>query len=334
MSDKLSSLYTKRQQDYLKDPSHEDFFLGMNRSLQEREVEFYQYREIEQPIIFVFGPPRSGTTLISQLIASCCDVGYINNLMARFWLTPIHGIRLSKAVLGDQRAHSFQSNYARTQELTDIHEFGYFWRHHLKKEHQSDVVFSQERESTINWEQLKVVLASMQQEFGGAMVFKNIFGSYHLTRLKALLEKVIYVYIRRDPLDTAISILEARKKYYQDLNTWWSYTPIEYLSLKDLDYWQQIAGQVYYLRKYYDQQVENLNAVSIAVEYADLVQQPNLVLEQIAERSRQLYQQDIALISSPPPSLPFRSYSDRDADKQRFEKFMKQFKMQDEHGKV
>ena len=75
---------------------------------------------------------------------------------------------------------------------------------------------------------MRSVLARIQQEFDKPMVFKNIFGSYHLSKLKEILESVVYVYIERDPLDSAISILQARQKYYSDLNTWWSYSPIEY----------------------------------------------------------------------------------------------------------
>jgi len=44
---------------------------------------------VEQlPILYIVGVPRSGTTLLSQLVSRYCPVGYINNLIARCWLRP------------------------------------------------------------------------------------------------------------------------------------------------------------------------------------------------------------------------------------------------------
>jgi hypothetical protein len=41
------------------------------------------------------GVPRSGTTLLYQLIARFLRVGFITNRMARYWMTPIAGAMLS-----------------------------------------------------------------------------------------------------------------------------------------------------------------------------------------------------------------------------------------------
>lgn len=327
MGESLSDFNQKRSAAYQKDAGEEDFLLSMNRVLFEREQRLYQDYPITHPFIFIFGLPRSGTTLISQLLAHSLDVGYINNLMARFWLAPLHGIRLSKSTLKNRRTTNFQSDYAATSDLADIHEFGYFWRFWLKKETMEDITRVNEREEQIDWPGLHRTLANMQHEFDRPMVFKNIFGSYHLRRLRQLLGKVIYVYIERDELDVAVSILEARRKYYPDLNTWWSYTPVEYDLLKDLDYRRQIAGQVYYLKRFYQRQIEHAGAeVTVRVDYREMCKQPQRVLEEVRDCSRRLYQQDIPIVGQPPQSFPFRSYQDRDEEKAIFAGLIEQLR--------
>lgn len=327
MSVSLKDLNKKRKEGYFKDPKEEYFLYEINKKLQAIEMKQYKNYRINYPFLFVFGLPRSSTTLISQIIAYCFDVGYINNFMARFWLAPIHGIRLSKIFLGQKKCKTFQSDYARTTELTDIHEFGYFWRYWLKKENLTDITQVKKREKYIDWKGLKKTLANIQHEFDKPFVFKNIFGSYHIVKLNEVLEKVLYIYIERDPLDVAISILDARKKFYNDLNSWWSYAPVEYNKIKDLNYYEQIAGQVYYLRQYYENEItfSRLNNV-IKVEYADLCANPQRSLARITQTSKELFNIDIELTNKPPKEFPIKTYAGRDEEKAKFKMLLEKFR--------
>ncbi len=328
MPSSLKDLNKKRKKEYYKDHQEEDFLTAMNRLLQEREVANYGDYEIEYPFIFVFGLPRSGTTLLGQLIAYSFDIGYIDNLAARFWLAPVHGIHLSKSVLGNEKKVAFESDYARTSNVADLHEFGYFWRHWLKKETADDHIHCQEREGEIDWEGLKTTLSNIQREFDKALIFKNMFGAYHLKTLSRVLEKALWVYIKRDPLDVAISILEARKKHYDDLNTWWSNIPLEYNELKDLDYYQQIAGQVVYLGRFYDRETQQLSKLFnnvVEVNYREMCFGPAAILNRIEEACYRNWQFELKRAANPPVSFPFRTYNDRQAEKGKFNLLLKKF---------
>jgi len=323
MSDLLKTDYKKRHGSYAKDPDEEKFILKLNRVLQASESRQYQDYAIEFPHIFVIGLPRSATTLTSQLISNCFDTGYINNLAARFWLAPVYGIRLAKSVLKKNQYSSFQSDYARTESLSDIHEFGYFWMHWLLKDRMEGIIKAKEYEQRIDWSGLKTVLANIQHEFGKVMVYKNIYCSYHVKKLITILKKVIFVYVRRDPLDSAVSILQARRKYYSDLNTWWSYAPFEYNRIKALDHWHQIAGQVYYLKRYYDSLVKDFGTDRIIeVDYSDLCHSPINILEKIQVTLKQKFNCNLPIVNQPPRSFPFRTYTDRDDEKAVFSKLI------------
>lgn len=129
---RFDELNLDRENKYLKDPVEENFTRQVNEALLQLEKSTYHDCTIKHPFIFVFGLPRSGTTLLTQLLASTLNLGFINNFVARFWLAPVTGIRLARSLKLESQANSFRSEFGATAGLGDIHEFGYFWRHWLK----------------------------------------------------------------------------------------------------------------------------------------------------------------------------------------------------------
>jgi len=303
---------------YAKDASDEAFLRALNEHLAPRERELYVDCEIEHPFVFVIGLPRSGTTLLSQLLAYCLDVGYATNFAARFWLAPVHGLRLGRILFGAERPAKFESDYARTDESREIHEFGYFWRHWLRKESFADVVHSRELEDTIDWDGLRLTLANVQRELGKPYVGKNMLGAYHIAKLGEMLGKVLWVHVERDPLDAAVSILDARRRHYDDPRHWWSYVPLEYDRLADLDEWHQVAGQVHYLERYYHEEFAQLRDSVVRVGYDALCREPRSVLVEVSARSERLFDEAIPIAADPPATFPIRRHDDRGEDKARF----------------
>ena len=319
-ADTFDDLYGKRQGAYVKEASDEGFLEGLNAYLEPRERELYRDYAIDQPLIFVVGAPRSGTTLLSQLLAYCLDVGYIDNFTARFWLAPVHGIRLSRLITGGPQPGAFESEYARTSRPTDIHEFGYFWRRWLNKHTFDDVVQAAQHEDEIDWAGLRLTLANIQHEFGRPLVAKNMLGAYHMPRLRRELGKVLFVCIERDPLDACISILDARRKYYSDPDAWWSYVPVEYPQLKDLRPLGAdrrpgaLPGRLLRPRA-----GGGRRRRGGARELPGAVRRPREASSAaLLPRQRRRTAAEIAVRAEPPASFPFRTYTDRDADKARF----------------
>lgn len=329
---KHSELNRKRSEDYRK-PEEEESFLGsMNDTLLPLEQSFYTVEKPEHPFLFIFGLPRSGTTLLSQLIAHCLDVGYINNLSARFWRAPVTGIRFAQAVLDTDTFKAFDSHFGATESLADIHEFGYFWREWLKKDSFEHIKNARDIEPDIDWQGLRKTLANMQHQFGRPMIFKNIFGSYHISRINEELGQTLWIYIERDPLDTAVSILKAREKYFDDPDHWWSYVPPEYDKIIDLDYHHQIAGQVHYLKSFYYREMEHLDQKGkniLRITYSDLCEDPAEVLMQVREKLSALYDCEVSKVQDPPELFEYSTYDHRTEEKKRFESILNEFENSD-----
>lgn len=326
MSNKLSELNKLRSSEYLKNETEESFLDKLNSQLIPFEhMHYKQNLKIEHPLLFTFGLPRSGTTLTSQLMAYGFEIGYINNFMARFWKAPVTGIKLSKILLNNSTV-SFESNYASTKNLNDIHEYGYFWREYLKKQTFDDIEFFQQNEEKIDWDLLYKIVANMLHEFNMGWAAKNILGSYHIKKLTEVFEKVLFIYIERDVLDSAVSILNARKKYYTDLNNWWSYAPPEINKIKGLSYMEQIAGQVFYLKEFYEKQL-NENENVIKIHYADLCKDPQKVLLTIQRKCKDLFDYDLEINDQNlPESFVYKQYNNNQEEKETFQTLINKYK--------
>ena len=278
----------------------------MNIALSKLESE--PARDINYPTVFVFGLPRSGTTLLYQLIAQCLDLGYINNLIARFWLRPDYGIALSQAILEPLKEANYQSKYGRTKGAYGPHEFGYFWNHWLKIRGVDDLIRYDYPSEEIDWPGLGRVVRCMQEMFQSGIVLKAMLAPNHMKAFAETFAMPLFVYIERDPIDVALSLLSVRREYFGKVDTWWSLYPPNYLELKSYPFDRQIAGQVQGLNKTHERVLELVSSeITIKVRYEDMCMDPSTVIRQIRRRLRDAYGVDVGPRLIPPKSFLFQS---------------------------
>ena len=295
-----------------KNPAEEDFLRRLNGILAPHEQADYRDLPERFPTLHIVGAPRSGTTLLHQVVASCLDVGYINNLIAAFWRAPVHGIRLSNKLLAKVPVSSFRSRYGRTSGIHEPHEFGYFWSSVLGYDEmrQRDEAF----EEQIDWARLRLTLINMAEAFGRPLVLKPFLLAWHIARLQTVMPKACFAWIRRDPLQTALSIVELRKKYTGSVETWVGLKPAEYAWLKNEPYWTQAAGQVHYVEKSIQSQIEAVGGRNVlTVDYEDLAENPRAVVRQIQELlGRNGFRPDST--AEPPASFTARRRTPQDTE--------------------
>jgi hypothetical protein len=262
---------------YSKDTARESFLERLNAQLA--PTHDAEYREVEErfPTLQIIGVPRSGTTLLSQLLSAHLDVGYIDHVVAAFWQAPLYGIRLSQQLLNGVRPTDFTSEYGRTAEVHDPHEFGYFWRDLLGHDDLSEVEAAR---AVIDWERVRHVITNMCDELERPVVFKSFLLTWHMLEFQAVLPRTCFVWVKRDPLDTAMSILRFREGFAGSRDLWVSMKPRTYGELSRQPRADQVAGQVYDI----EQTIQaNIGAAApgtvLEVEYEQLCRQPAVVLE-------------------------------------------------------
>ncbi len=266
---------------FAKDPAGEDFLEHLNRVLLPHAEDEYLDLPEDVPTLHIVGAPRSGTTLLYQLVASELRLGYVNNLIAAFWLAPAYGIRLARKLgLHELGETSFQSRFGRTKGAVEPHEFGYFWNHHLRYPDLAER--PAEHESTIDWGHLRQVIINMAHAYERPMAFKPMLLTWHLSAMARHMSRSCFVWIRRRPRDTALSLLRMRRSLLGGYDEWASLRPAAVPEGEPP--WRQVAAQVVLL----EHAIETARA-SIGddrfhvVDYGRLCAEPRVVVREVAD---------------------------------------------------
>ncbi|MCC6222803.1 MAG: sulfotransferase [Thermoleophilia bacterium] len=232
---------------FAKDPLDEDFLARLNAALAPAARADELDLDEAYPTLHVIGVPRSGTTLLYQVAAAGLELGYVNNLTAAFWLAPSYGLRLSRKLGLDRPGARFDSAFGRTAGPAEPHEFGYFWNHHLRDPDLCERPPGHERE--IDWDGLRRAIVNMAHWQGGPMAFKPMLLVWHLEAMLERMPRTCYVWIRRPPRETALSLLGMRRSLFGSLETWASLRPGGPGWLDGEPPWRQVAAQVLELER-------------------------------------------------------------------------------------
>jgi len=297
--------HSKRMAAYQSSPELQGLMERMNAALE--PIERYQPSGVARPNLFIFGLPRSGTTLLYQLAARCFDIGYINNVSARFWLAPLTGVAFAQSLLGERRDSSFTSDYGKSVDLSGPHEFSYFWQRWLRMTDIESACRFGGPGDGIDWTSLVSIIGCLQDRFGAAMVHKTNYVANLMPDFARQLPMPIFVYIERDCADVALSILKARRIYYGDNRTWWATYPPTYAEVKDLPFAQQIGRQVRDLRAVYERSMGSVpQDLVVRLSYSELCESPRVVLRAIQQRVAQTYGFDLGILDGVPESFPLQ----------------------------
>ncbi len=199
----------------------------------------------EFPPILILGPPRGGTTLLSQAIATLGIFGVASNFVAKFWRAPALGMRIERALgfrSGDP-VSNFRSVRGRTESRAEPSEFGYFWYRFFDLGQATHVLGTAER-TTFDAAGLRKAVAAIEREAGRRMMFKNnTWFSSNADLVADVFPGAILIVCERDPFYVAQSLLEQRIALYGDIEEWWSVRPADFAAIGGLPSLARIAAQ-------------------------------------------------------------------------------------------
>jgi len=211
-----------------------------------------KYRQYinDYPVLVILGAPRTGSTLLYQLLTAWLDVAYVDNLVHMGREMPFLTYLLSSRLFRDQLPTSFESRYGSTNRLYEPSEAGNLWRKWVPE--QKHYLYEKDlTEAHLNgFRDFVTAVTNYSQK---PLIIKNLYFSQRLRMLKTLGMKFKFIFLRRNPVYTAQSIYLSRQENLTNMNAWWSVKPYNYQDIKDKDVFQQIAAQVYYI----EQQIEN-----------------------------------------------------------------------------
>lgn len=213
--------------------------------------------------VFIIGLPRSGSTLLYQLVTDMFDVTYFDNLI-NLGRENIHfALSISNLLFRNRPHQSYRSNYGNTSSdgLHAPAEAGPLW-YRWFPENVSEV--TPELLSSEKMVQLRDTIESIVNREGKPLVIKNLYMILRMQVLREVFPDARYIYIRRDPLFVAQSIYFARQKNLEDIRAeWWSVPFPGHEALLGSPAEKQIAHQVVALQRIIDREIKEINKNNI-----------------------------------------------------------------------
>lgn len=284
---------SRRIKTYKKNAALEVIFPEMQAMLGPVESGLLEkYEKPTKPILFIVGCARSGTTLLYQYLANSGLFGYPSNFISRFFYAPYVGIRLQQMLIdADRNGEIFQinsenifiSNLGKTFGPKQPHEFWYFWNRFFQfKELQQ---LSREELLSVDWPLFLKELHAMETAFGLPLLMKAMNMNWHINELAKRSNNIHFLFIKREVLYNAQSLLLARDKFFGNLEEWYSFKPENYYDLKKLLPWEQTVEQVISTNMAIEEQLKNLNESRYTIlNYKDFCRKPADLLKNLHQK--------------------------------------------------
>lgn len=277
---------------YVINQEEEKLFQDMNLALRSIAQKNSDDRNKDLPLIYIVGAPRSGTTILSQVLSYSLDVGYINNLIARFWDKPSIGIALSNKFLeqNGRDSISFSSRHGTTSTIGDPHEFGNFWTKIFKLNDCETHHLPDEQLNNLNDIENKYFLENeLLGCFKKSILFKNVICGFHAEYLTKIHPKSLFIFIERDNIDTISSILKVRKERLGDETKWWSLKPKEFDTVLSDNPILEVTKQVILSKREFIDELTKPIVNMYYLKYEDFIENPNFFIEDIASKMLDIF---------------------------------------------
>lgn len=208
-----------------------------------RPVDSYLFSPPPYPYpgpVFIVGAPRSGSTLTFQVLTKSLRVTYLPRLLDYGYGSTNLVFRLLHKKLAEPPS-SFMSSYGKISgPLSPSEGFGY-WMKWFFKGLNGDHCFSTRLPLQAACD-LRRQVHALQGHLSAPLLAKCLYLSLAVTALADAIPNCRFLFIRRDPVSIAASVLRARQKHRGV--TWWSTRPPGFLDKARDPLAEQVAWQV------------------------------------------------------------------------------------------
>ena len=221
------------------------------------------------PPVFIVGPPRSGSTLLSQVLCDAFDIGYLSNRHCRFFGAPFLVERLASPS-SRRRPSSYRSLDGSTSAPYEPSECPEWWYRFFRRR-PAYVPLADADPEKMN--QFRHSVGALIDTFEKPVLFKNLYASLRLEPIIEHLPEALFVVVERNELNNAHSILEGRYRRFGTYDTWWSVKPPGTEELIDQPPHAQVVGQIRQIHSLIDDalgETETGRCRTLRIRYEDL----------------------------------------------------------------
>jgi hypothetical protein len=255
--------------------------LPLDLLLQIAEKRLYQRApKPKLPLIFVCGPPRSGTTLVAQTLIGNLPVCYLNNLTAVFPRSPIMATRLFEKFIGKKEI-TYKSYYGKSLHFSGPNDALYIWDRWFGKDrarvpgYLSD---SQKRD-------MIQFFGAYEQAFQMPLVNKNNALNTCAGLVAEVLENSYFLCLTRDPAYLAQSLLVARTEIHGDLQASYGVENPNKPKDQDTDYIEDICAQVQFHEQKIKEQQQIIGPERFwVISYEKFCEKPEELVKRVSDQ--------------------------------------------------
>lgn len=231
----------------------------------------------KQPPVFILGPPRSGSTLVMQVLTDAFRLGYLSNRHCAWFAAPALAQKVFRP-LEHKKPSDYSSRHGRTNGIDAPAECGAWWYRFFRR---NPPYVRLEEVSDGKMRAFRHSLASLETTIGLPLIFKNLYVTLRLEPIAHYLPNALFVVIERDLVNNAQSILKGRYDALGDYDRWWSVPPPNIDELKELSPVQQVVEQVRSIHALIDSDIArfNLEERTFRIKYEDFCQDIPKILE-------------------------------------------------------
>ena len=189
--------------------------------------------------IFILGAPRSGTTLLYQLLVEAFEVGWLANAHAAD-ATDVSRIEREQRPRAARTPSDWESTHGATAQPWGPSELEAFWyRFFPRTPHQA----GHDAATPERTRALRAAVRLFADACAAPVVFKNVFHSLRVPVLAQALPEARFLLIERELDANARSLLVGRLRR-GDANAWWSARPDGAEQVDDASPATQVVWQV------------------------------------------------------------------------------------------
>ena len=252
--------------------------MGLLGPLERRRLE--RVGEARPAPVFIVGPPRSGTTLLYELLATRFRVAYISNLAHRLFRTPCAATALGRRVIERHRGR-YRSRHGHVAGWGAPSEGGWIWTRWLPR----DEAASLDHLAMAERDEIRRTIAALQGALSGPFIAKSVAHSVQIPALRSVFPRATFIEMRRNPIENIKSILRYRRDVAppHGAEQWRSVRPPGWMSYRNADLVTQACAQLRLTqRAIHDGLALDGTQRRLTVSYEDLCGNPEHELRRVA----------------------------------------------------
>lgn len=256
-----------------------------------------------EPLLLIVGPPRSGSTLLYQLLAATLPVSYLTNWSALFPRATITASRIGPRPRATKRAPDLASYYGNTRGLRAPNDGFHVWNRWLGNDRYA-TPDSLDEQAAVS---MRRFFAAWTSVFPRPFLNKNNRNASCVALLAGVLEDAIFIRTSRDPVFVAQSLLLAREAIQGDRGAGWGLGSER--PARPADPFQDVAGQVDHVERTLDTQCAALPPGRLVrVPYEELCRDPTAIVRRVYSR---VWDDETLAAASCPTLAPLKNTNER-----------------------